>query len=273
MPVQNVNYDQSPALAVAGMPAFESEPRHIGRVILAVAMAAGLLAVQDTTLRTEGAPPSAPTAAPTAILATGGASSASPQTIVTTALNGAVGQGVISPAKNITLTFNSHADWDATTAVITGENEDGQIITESLAIPNGGNATVSGTIPFSRVTSIYIPAQTGTNGTFTAGTGTILGAVDNVVHGISLWDGSREPGVYAVDAVMPVIKRGTVWVYTEGAVNPSLPVFARFVASGDEVLGAFRGSPDSTDCGRVRAAKWLDITSGAGFARLQINLP
>lgn len=264
-------YSVTRDLAVAGMSA-ESQGAEDQSVIVESAIAAGLLVVHGSTTRTEGAPPSAPTAAPTAILATGGASSASPQTLVTTSLNGAIGQGIILPARNITLVLSSSTDWDATTAVITGENEDGEIITESLSIPNNGNATVTGTIPFAKVTSVYIPAQTGTGGTFTVGTGVILGSVDAFVHGVSLYDASREPGVWAVDSVMPVRRKGVVWVYAEGAVNPSLPVYARFVAGEGETLGRFRGSPDSTDCGRVRNARWLDITSGEGFARLAINL-
>lgn len=195
------------------------------------------------------------------------------QTISGSSLDGAVGQGLISPPKNVTLTLSNHADWDATTAVVTGEDEDGAVTTENLSIPNGGNATVTGSVIFSKVTSIYIPAQSGTGGTFTAGTGVKLGIIDSIVHGVSLYDASREPGAWAVDSLVPVRKRGPVWVYAEAAVNPSLPVFVRFLASGAETLGRFRGSADANDCGRLRAARWLDITSGEGFARLDLNLP
>jgi len=104
-----------------------------------------------------------------AILATGGASTAGIQTLTTTSLNGVLGQTTLSPPRAISLTFDSHADWDATNATITGTNAAGAAQTETLAIPNGGAATVNGTKLFKTVTSIGIPAQTGTGGTFTAG--------------------------------------------------------------------------------------------------------
>ena len=145
MSVQTVPYAQNPDAAVAGLFA-DSAPKRIASVLVEAAIAPGLVVVHGSTTKTEGRPPVAPTAAPTAIVATGGASAATAQTISGSALNGAVGQGLIVPAKNITLVLSSSTDWDATTAVITGENEDGEIITESLAIPNNGNVTVTGTI-------------------------------------------------------------------------------------------------------------------------------
>ena len=106
---------------------------------------------------------------PDAILATG-ASTAGIQTLTGSTLDGVVGDDPMNPARVLTMTFNSHADWDATTAVVTGLGPSGEAQTENFAIPNGGNATVTGTKRFSRVTQIVIPAQSGTSGTFTVGT-------------------------------------------------------------------------------------------------------
>jgi hypothetical protein len=105
-----------------------------------------------------------------AILATGGASSGSIQTLTGASLNGVVGIGSMVPARALSMTFSNHADWDATTAVITGVDAAGNTITENFAIPNGGNTTVNGTKLFRRVTQIAIPAQSGAGGTFTVGT-------------------------------------------------------------------------------------------------------
>lgn len=264
-------YDYNRTQAVAGMLA-DSGPHTIHSVIVEGATAAGLCVVQGSTTKTEGTPPAAPTADVDAIIATG-ASTAGVQSLTTTSLDGVVGQGVIVPAKNLTFTFSSHSDWDATTATVYGEDSDGNMISETFSIPNGGNATVTGNSFFRRVITVNIPAQTGTGGTFTLGTGTKLGPLDGYVHGVSVYDASREPGAWPVDSVMPVCRKGPVWVYAEGAVNPSLPVYVRFVVTGSEVLGAFRGSVDSTDCGELRNARWLDTTSAAGFARLDLNLP
>lgn len=265
------SYSNTRDLAVAGMPA-DNEGAVDRSVIVESAIAAGLLVVQGTTTKTEGAPPSAPSAAATAIVSTPVATAIAAQTVSGASLDGAVGQGLISPPKNITLTLTSHADFDATTAVVTGEDEEGQVIEEDFAIPNGGNATVTGSKIFAKITSVYIPAQSGAGGAVTVGTGVKLGAIDGIVHGVSLYDASREPGTYAVDYVMPVRRKGAVWVYAETAVNPSLPVYARFVAGGGETLGRFRSTVDSTDLGRLRKARWLDTTSAEGFARLALDL-
>jgi len=107
-------------------------------------------------------------ASATAIIATGGASSASSQTLSGAALNGPRAGGTFRPAK-LSLVLSSHADWDATTAVVTGLGERGEAQTESLSIPDGGNSTVSGAKLFTKVTQVVIPAQSGTGGTFTLG--------------------------------------------------------------------------------------------------------
>lgn len=101
-----------------------------------------------------------------AIVATGG-STATLQTV--TALDGVIGDDVMSPTRRLSMTFSSHANWDATTATITGTNSLGATITEDFVIPDGGNATVSGTKYFRSVVSISIPAQAGASGTFTVG--------------------------------------------------------------------------------------------------------
>jgi hypothetical protein len=110
-----------------------------------------------------------------AIITTGG-STAGIQTLTGASLNGVVGAAVMNPERALAFVFSSHADWDATTAVVTGTNRLGDTITENFSIPNGGNATVSGTTLFKTVTSVVIPAQTGTGGTFTLGTRTQMSA-------------------------------------------------------------------------------------------------
>lgn len=117
-----------------------------------------------------------------AILATGGASSASPQTLSGASLDGVLGYRALSPSRRITLVLSNHADWDATTATITGKDAGGNTITEDFAIPNGGGATVNGSKLFARVTSIAIPAQSGTGGTFTVGVRAPMTASDDTTH-------------------------------------------------------------------------------------------
>jgi hypothetical protein len=104
------------------------------------------------------------------LLASGGASAASAQVIIGAACNGVIDETNISPARRVSMAFSSHADWDATTAVVTGTDPvTGETITDTIAIPNGGNQTVSTAKLFGSVTSIAIPAQSGAGGTFTVG--------------------------------------------------------------------------------------------------------
>ena len=117
-----------------------------------------------------------------AILATGGASSTSAQTLSGASLNGALGYRALSPSRRITLVLSSHADWDASTAVVTGKDANGTTITENLTIPNGGNTTLTTTKLFARVTSVTIPIQSGTGGTFTVGVAAPWTATDDTTH-------------------------------------------------------------------------------------------
>lgn len=117
-----------------------------------------------------------------AILATGGASSTSLQTLSGASLNGVLGYRALSPSRRITLVLSNHADWDASTTTITGKDANGTTITDTLSIPNGGNATLTTTKLFARVTSVTIPIQSGTGGTFTVGVAAPWTATDDTTH-------------------------------------------------------------------------------------------
>lgn len=112
----------------------------------------------------------------------GGASSTSLQTLSGASLNGVLGYRALSPSRRITLVLSSHADWDASTATITGKDANGTTITETLSIPNGGNTTLTTTKLFARVTSVAIPIQSGTGGTFTVGVAAPWVATDDTTH-------------------------------------------------------------------------------------------
>lgn len=115
-----------------------------------------------------------------AIIATG-ASAATPQTLSGADLDGAVGYRPLSPSKRLQLVLDGHADWDATTATVTGKDAAGATITETFAIPNGTGspAVVTGTKLFARVTAVEIPAQSGAGGTFTLGVRAPMTATDS----------------------------------------------------------------------------------------------
>jgi hypothetical protein len=211
-------------------------------------------------------------ASATAILATAGASSASPQTLSGAALNGAIGVGTMFPARNVTLVLSNHAHWLATVAVVSGLDSNGAPQTENLSIPANGNVTLTGEKLFSSITSIAIPAQGGTSGTFTAGIGSLIGAVSNRVAGITIFFPARGPGLYLQKEMIPVLRIGDVFMKSEAAVSRGDPVYARFIASGAQVLGEVRSTPDSNTCVRIPGMQFGRKT-GAGITVVEVNLP
>jgi hypothetical protein len=149
-----------------------------------------------------------------AILATG-ASATGDQTITT--FDGIIGGAVMSPARRLSVTLSSSADWDASLITIYGTDEDGASINEAFTVPNNGAVTVNGTKYFRTVTSIGVSAQAGTGGTFTAGVRasvtadgtsgthvTCTSAVAGLLHSyalatenLSLYDVTADPGLAA----------------------------------------------------------------------------
>lgn len=76
---------------------------------------------------------------------------------------------------SITTTTSVGTYVTASPIVVTGEDSEGAVITESIALTQAnGNETVFGIKPFFKVTSIAVPAQANTGGTFKFGVGDIL---------------------------------------------------------------------------------------------------
>lgn len=270
--VAQSTYGTNSQLAVAGQIDQAFESRNVISRVAAIALVTGLLACFSSGASTVRH--LAPVASsPTAFLATGGASSASNQTISGAALNGATGTGTLRQARTVTVVLSSHADWDATTAVLTGKGVNGETVVENLTIPNGGNATLTSTNLYTSVTSLYIPAQTGTGGTFTIGTGDALGPINAAAAGVVAFSPARSSLTYAVGEMASLVRQGRVWVSAEDAVSEGGPVYVRMTAGDGESVGALRGTPDSTDCALLVGARWASTTSAAGLALVELNLP
>lgn len=263
-------YPTTRSLGYAGALA-DSGPSDVKSVIAAVAIAAGLVVIKGAT-PAKGYLPTTPDVADVdAIIATG-ASAATAQTVSGAGLDGAVGAGNMTPPRNVVLVLNSHADWDATVATVTGVDADGNVQQEDLLIPNGGNVTVTGVKLFAKITSLYIPAQTGATGTFTLGTGSALGPLNGAsVHGVALYDATREPEAYPAGYPVPCVRRGRVFVTSETSYSDGDPVFVRFIATGDEVAGQVRNAADSNDCVLLQGARFWRSGS-AGVAAINLNL-
>lgn len=270
MPVQST-YGFYSAGLVAGQIA-DNGHGEVNSVIAEAAIAAGLVGIRGGTTRTEVRPPTSPDAADPDAIATATViiSAATAQTIAAASFDGVVAGAEMFPPRNVTLTLSSHADWDATTAVVTGTDEDGRVVQESFLIPNGGAATVTGLRHFRTVSSIYIPAQSGTGGTATAGFGSSLGPIDHGVHGVAVYDASREPEAYPIDYVVPCLIKGRIAVVCETTYTDGNPVFVRFIATGDEVAGQVRATADANDCAFMKRARFVGSGS-AGVATIDLQ--
>jgi len=261
-------------LLKAGYGAFRVGPASIGGAGASTATGPGL-AFQN--------PVPAIAADVDAILATGGASTAGIQTFDASDFDGVVGADEMTPARAITLVLSNHADWNATNATLTGVNHLGQTVSETLAIPDGGNATVTSTGYYRQVTGLTIPAQGGTGGTFTVGISAITSLVIGDYLGVvlrqpvletrstdSVYSMLPDPGVadYVDFDSVPLMKAGAVWVYSEEAVADGDPVYVRVASGGGgSQLGAFRNDADTASAVLVVGATFTRNSSGAGLAQ------
>lgn len=181
--------------------------------------------------------------------------------------NGVIGTGWTFPAKQVTATFNNHGDWDATNMVIAGEDEDGNPQTDTIAIPNGGNSTVTSAKFFSRVTSCWIPAQTGANGTATIGYAADAGGAiqwgtlykhNGVARYVENVEQASTPLGYPANYVLDCVEEGEIDMIAEQDPIPGAQVFVRIVTGGIEVAGHVRMDDDGGDCVPVAGAYFMD---------------
>jgi len=91
-------------------------------------------------------------------------------------LNGVIGATAMVPARNVTVTTGAHSGtYIGTAIVVTGTNSEGAVITETLTLTAvNGNETIVGAKGFKTVTSIAVPAQFDTSGTFKFGVRDII---------------------------------------------------------------------------------------------------
>lgn len=167
-------------------------------------------------------------------------------------LDGAIGGDRIFPPRNITLKLNSHSDWDVGTATVEGLDEHGKPQTEEFSVPDAGNTTLVGKKFFSRVIAISSPAGSGTNRVLDVGVGALLGPLTSLdVAGIVRYlarhqIGENATAEFAAGDVLNVIDEGLVGLEVEEDVKGGEQVYVRLVATGEEVVGAYRNDRDGT---------------------------
>ncbi len=235
--------------------------------------------------------PSPAAAADVDAIVTTFASAATANTLNGSELNGVVGGTEMQPARKVTIVTSSHADWDAGNAVVTGVNHLGQTVAETIAMANGGNETLTSTTLFRSVTSVVIPAGSGTGGTATIG----VAALDSLALIDFLGVAIRKPvkttiataGLYGypgvtsnlitadyVDAEMvSVLTAGGIAVFTEEAVSDRDPVYVRVASgAGGSVVGAFRNDADTASAVLVTGARFCrDAAAGVAWANFLSN--
>lgn len=266
-PVQ-LAYTQNPAEAVLGMLAEGFRPyaadtriaRGFVRAGFGVFLSSGKSAPADPTMGTSVDPgevfhvPVDGAGADVDAIHVTGASSASIQNI--TAFDGVIGNAEIQPPRQVTMVLSSHANWDATTAVITYVDENGATVSENLSIPDAGNATLTTVGKVRRVVSLNIPAQSGAAGTFTLGVVALASLTEALFSGVAIRRMFKRtlndsalyglpnltggPADYIDGEELPCLTKGGIYVASETAVADGDPVYIRTAVNGaNTVLGAF----------------------------------
>lgn len=205
---------------------------------------------------------------------------AASEQVIDTEANGVVALTRISPPRKITITRSSHADQDAVTAVLVGLDENGLPVTESFSFADGGGDSFTSSNRYSYFQSLTIPAQAGTGGTTKIGIAADATLDGMDVMGVScltqkalIAPSSSNNEVYEDDDVIPLLRRGRIWVPCETAWKAGECPLVRLIAAGAEVYGKVRAeSTDSGDAWPWRNARFVDTGTAAGLAKLEVNL-
>lgn len=188
-------------------------------------------------------------------------------------LDGTLGDAEHAYGWYVDLIVDSHADWDDTNATLKYKRaSDGQIIEETLDIPDGGNTTLTSTYRACKVVSLTIPAQSGTSGSFTLGISGTARLNRSWIQGLPVLRTMRESPEYAVDEEAPVLRRGRMYVESEVAVSEGDRVWVRHTAPGAETIGHYRNDSDS-DNAVPFPARFAEDTTGSGLAKIELDVP
>jgi hypothetical protein len=206
-------------------------------------------------------------------------STAGIQNLTTADFNGVIGAGELPLPAKVVLVLSNHANWDATTAVLSGLDENGIPVSENLSIPDTGNTTLTSTKYYSRVTGLTIPAQSGTSGTATLGYAADFTLDGGQFLGLSVrtaktrYDhAATNAENYTDEEEMPVLEEGDMFVTVENAGRAGDVLHVRLIAAGAEKIGAFRAhDTDSGDCVPLRRLRLLESCSAGKTARARLR--
>lgn len=216
---------------------------------------------------------------PDAILTTT-AGNAAGVTVLAAAFNGVQAANEVFPPRQATITLANHADFDADAdgLVFTYVNHLGVTVSETFAVPDTGNTTLTTagycSIPIS--VAFAADSMSGAGATFTVGYAALDASVTIADFlGVAVLDSATvessplsaapttETAIYADNATVPVLDSGKIWVKTEDACTERGAVYVRIAPSGANTqIGAFRSDADGGNAVLVTNARW-DRDSGA----------
>lgn len=272
-------YTQDPALSYPGTPAdtgFKDDVSTVVEELLGIEP--GLVVVRGTggDITARKIPDAS---ADLDAIKTNGVTAASQQVINPGDCDGVDGAGPYVLPARLAMVLDSDADWNATSASLVYEDENGVQQTEALAIPDGGNATLTSVGYARRFVSLTIPAQAGAGGSYTLGRAAEVTLDGGDVLGVSIrthkarQDGAIENAEnYEDEDQMPVRRKGRIFVTVENAFEAGDRPLVRCIASGAEQLGAIRvGDNDSGDCFPWSGARLLTSGSAGAIGVLEVN--
>lgn len=297
VPVLQSSYTQQQFTSLPGQYATAYEPRRVSARFTRGLIRAGLMAFKvpgygDAGVGNKVNPgeafqiPSPGVGVSANGIGTGVTSAAGTKTIGSGVTAGASALITLQPARKLTVTFDSNANWTTSTnAVITYVNHSGQTVSENLAIAASTTATTTGYAKY--FVSLVIPTQGGTAGTATIGYGAMpsLSLADAVgvavrqpmksmVNPSNLYIGPTSDGItnantlahYVDGDTVTLLVEGSIWCFSEADMADRSDVYVRIASgSGGSLLGAFRADSDSGTAVQVTGAKVKrDTVTGSG---------
>lgn len=194
-----------------------------------------------------------------------GASTAGVQTLAAADFDGVIGADYFGVPAFISFTFSSNVDWDATNITVTGVLADGSTGTDTIAIPDGGNATVTGDVAFWKITGVSIPAQSGAGGTYTMG----IAATGRELTGAQILGVAKRDALVIDDDELPTTRPagarrlGRIFVETDETVVVGAPAFVRVIADGAKLPGMFRNDANSGAAVAITGARFTRVVSAS----------
>jgi hypothetical protein len=174
--------------------------------------------------------------------------------------DGAVAGKTLQYGYLLEMVCNMHTDWNATTAEVWGYDVEGRPVydTITIAADTGGTFLANTDQPFCQVTRFEVPAQTGTNGTFTLGNQAAMRQVN--ARGIAVRNQALQTDGYVDGDEVIVLVQGHIWARPTGVASGSVTrgqiVTVRATAGVGERQGELSNVVDAGDNGYWPRAKW-----------------